>query len=148
MSPPLSQKPKKHKSVAKTTSSPAKANSYDNSNHNPVAQIQQSTFSGPIPPPSILEGYEQLIPGAADRILKMAESDARHQQEIEFAALSGTLAEVKRAQLFAFFIVIIALGAAMLALKMGSPDVAGIIGGTTVVGLVSAFIVGRLAKSE
>lgn len=113
-----------------------------------VAQFQQSTFSGPIPPPSVLEGYERLIQGAAERILVMAESDAKHQQEIEFAALRAAEGEVKRGQLFGFIIGLTALGASMLALAMGSPAVAGVIGGTTVVGLVSVFIIGRVIKPD
>jgi uncharacterized membrane protein len=99
-----------------------------------------------MPPPAILEGYERLVPGAAERILKMAESDTKHQQEIEFAALRAAEAEIKRGQIFGFVIGLTALGASMLALAMGSPAVAGIIGGTTVVGLVSVFIVGRFTN--
>ena len=101
-----------------------------------------------MPPPSILEGYERLLPGAAERILAMAEADTKHQHEIELAALRAADGEIKRGQIFAFIIGLTALGASMLALAMGSPTVAGIIGGTTVVGLVSVFIVGRFVKSE
>lgn len=101
-----------------------------------------------MPPPSVLEGYELLVKGAAERILIMAESDAKHQQEIEFAALRAMEAEVKRGQFFGFVIGLTALGASMLALAMGSPAVAGVIGGATVVGLVSVFIVGRVVKPD
>lgn len=111
-----------------------------------ITQFQQASFSGPMPPPAVLEGYDRIVPGAAERILAMAESDARHQQAIEFAALHAAEGEVKRGQWFAFAIGITALIAAMLALYMGSPAVAGVIGGTTVVGLVSVFVVGRFAK--
>lgn len=38
--------------------------------------IQQVQYSGPIPQASELEKYEQILPGAADRILKMAEKNA------------------------------------------------------------------------
>ena len=102
-----------------------------------------------MPPPAILEGYERLVPGSAERILAMAESDTKHQQEIEFAALRAAESEIKRGQIFGFSIGIMALVASMLALAMGSPAVAGVIGGATVVGLVSVFIVGRFTgKSE
>jgi uncharacterized membrane protein len=109
---------------------------------------QSATFEGPMPPPAILEGYERLVPGAAERILAMAESDTKHQHAIEFAALHAAEGEVKRGQIFAFVIGLAALLASMFALYMGSPAVAGIIGGTTVVGLVSVFIIGRFVKSE
>lgn len=113
-----------------------------------VGHIQQATFSGPMPPPALLEGYERIVPGAAERILAMAESDTKHQHEIEFAALRAAEGEIKRGQIFGFVIGLTALGAAIVALAMGSPAVAGVIGGTTVVGLVSVFIIGRISKSE
>ncbi len=101
-----------------------------------------------MPHPTELEGYERLVPGAAERILLMAEADAKHQRNIESSALLAAESEVKRGQYFAFFMGLAALGAAISALKMGSPAVAGVIGGTTVVGLVSVFIIGRFAKSD
>lgn len=36
-------------------------------------------FSGPIPPPNLLERYEAITPGAADRILTMAENQSKHR---------------------------------------------------------------------
>ena len=145
MARPPAQKQKPPKNAVTT----AKGTVADgNGNSKPVAQFQQASFSGPMPPPAVLEGYERLVQGAAERILVMAESDAKHQQEIEFAALRAAEAEIKRGQLFGFVIGLTALGASMLALAMGSPAVAGVIGGTTVVGLVSVFIIGRVVKSD
>ena len=34
---------------------------------------QQTSFSGPIPHPETLKGYNEIVPGAAERILAMAE---------------------------------------------------------------------------
>ncbi len=47
------------------------------------SSMRMETFKGPIPPPAVLEAYESLVPGAAQRILKMAENQASHRQEIE-----------------------------------------------------------------
>lgn len=99
-----------------------------------------------MPHPTVLEGYERLVPGAAERILVMAEADAKHQRELEFEALRAAAGEVKRGQFFGLTIGCTALVASVCALYLGSPAVAGVIGGTTVVGLVSVFIVGRFAK--
>ncbi len=40
-------------------------------------------LSGPLPPPDILKGYEDIIPGAATRILKMAERQSEHRMNLE-----------------------------------------------------------------
>lgn len=48
-----------------------------------VAKVIQSEFSGPIPPPNIIKGYEDILPGAAERIISMAERQSAHRQEME-----------------------------------------------------------------
>lgn len=111
-------------------------------------QIHHAAFHGPMPPPSLLLGYENIVPGAAERILRMAEEDSKHMREMDKAALDAAAREVKRGQIFGLLIGLAALGASMLAIAMGAPTVAGVIGGTTVVGLVSVFIVGRVVRAK
>jgi uncharacterized membrane protein len=41
------------------------------------------SYSGPLPDPETMERYEALTPGAADRMISMAEESLRHQNEIE-----------------------------------------------------------------
>ena len=43
-------------------------------------QIAEFT-SGPLPSPHVLAGYETILPGAADRILSMAEKEQAHQHQ-------------------------------------------------------------------
>ena len=40
-------------------------------------------YSGPLPSPEALEKYNQVLPGAAERILAMAENQGKHRQDIE-----------------------------------------------------------------
>ena len=47
-----------------------------------VAQATRIS-SGPIPHPDILRGYEEILPGSADRILSMAEGETKHRHEME-----------------------------------------------------------------
>ncbi|MBI3249239.1 MAG: DUF2335 domain-containing protein [Deltaproteobacteria bacterium] len=114
--------------------------------HTAIAEIKQSSFSSPIPPPAILEEYDRVIPGAAERILKMAEADVQYQRDITFAALNSEVAEKKRGQVLGFLIGNLALVVTGAALYLGYPDVASILGGTTLVGLVSVFAIGRFLE--
>lgn len=66
------------------------------------AVVHQS-FEGPLPSPAALEGYEGVVPGAAERILRMAEESAEHQRTITTAALSAQTGDVRRGQWFARF---------------------------------------------
>ena len=43
--------------------------------------VRGSSFSGPIPPPNIIKGYEEILPGSADRIIAMAENQSKHRQK-------------------------------------------------------------------
>lgn len=103
----------------------------------------QQTFSGPVPPPAILNGYNEIVPGAAERILAMAEADALHRREIEAACISHEAAETKRGQVFGLTVCAMALGLCAFAAYIGQPWVASVVGGSTIVSLAVAFVQGR-----
>ncbi len=46
-------------------------------------RIQQTKFNGPLPSPEMMKQYEGILPGAADRIVTMAEKQSEHRQEME-----------------------------------------------------------------
>src|SRR5438093_9488764 len=43
----------------------------------------EASFSGPLPHPDIVAKFEQVIPGAAERLLRMAEKQSNHRQSLE-----------------------------------------------------------------
>lgn len=45
--------------------------------------VTTASFSGPLPPPALLEAYERTQAGLADRIVRMAESEQSHRQGLE-----------------------------------------------------------------
>ena len=49
-------------------------------------------MSGPIPPPAILEGYERIVPGAAERILVMAERESETRHALDTKAVDANIA--------------------------------------------------------
>jgi uncharacterized membrane protein len=46
---------------------------------------------GPLPSPKDFEAYDRVLRGAADRILRMAEKQAAHRQDLKSRALKGDL---------------------------------------------------------
>lgn len=50
---------------------------------NETRVVARASFSGPLPPPEILKGYESILPGLADRVVKMAENQSAHRQQLE-----------------------------------------------------------------
>lgn len=69
-----------------------------------VAKVMQSEFSGPIPPPNMIKGYEAILPGAADRIITMAEKQSSHRQEMERKIIFAESRDGLLGILFAFFL--------------------------------------------
>lgn len=51
---------------------------------------QQATFSGPIPPPQILEGYKNVDSSLPDRIVTMAEKDLKTRHRMNYLGWFGT----------------------------------------------------------
>ena len=58
----------------------------------PIAQRLAMSYEGPLPPAAEFQRYNAVVPGAADRILKMAEIQATHRQGIERLAVLADVA--------------------------------------------------------
>lgn len=107
----------------------------------------------------MLERYERIAPGAAERIIAMAERQAehRHQQEkrlldaqVDDRAVERTIE--KRGQTFGLLIGLGAFAGTVI-IVLCQPNAAGVItggvmSGGTIVALVTAFIRGRKAAEH
>lgn len=113
-----------------------------------VAVSTTKMMSGPLPSPEILAQYNALIPGAADRIIAMAENDSAHLQTIEKMTVTAFYRERQTGQTFGLIIALFGLSVAALLAMNNHETTASIIGGTTIVGLVGIFVIGRLAPAK
>jgi len=105
-------------------------------------------YSGPIPPPSMLNEYDMVKDGFAERIVTMAESEQKHRHQIESLAVKGAITKDKRSQIFALICVLF-LSSLCGGLIYSGHDTAGaFLGGTTLVGLTALFITNRNGASK
>lgn len=111
-----------------------------------LEKLSVTISAGPIPPPDKMEQYEKTLPGSADRILKMAESQSEHRQSLEKQRLSFSNREVHLGQIFGFLIGAIAIVTGGYTALNGAPIPGGFIGTTGVVGLVAVFVIGSSRK--
>ena len=100
------------------------------------------TWTGPLPDPVSMEGYERLLPGATERFLGMLEGEIIHRQVMDNR-------ESRRQDwglAFAFIVVvlIVAAGAGLIYLGHGWAGAAVI--GINVVGLAAVFITGGIRR--
>jgi uncharacterized membrane protein len=101
------------------------------------------SFIGPLPPPNILRGYNEVIPGAAERILAMAENQQSHRIQIESAVVQENCKSQRRGLIFGFVITMtVVLGGFFLIYKGKSAT--GLISVVlALVSLVGIFIYGK-----
>src|SRR5579871_3853888 len=72
--------------------------------------FEKSTdYSGILPDPTILARYNKIVPGSAERIIAMAERQARHRQTLEISVIRSNMVNEKSGILFAFIITMIAM---------------------------------------
>jgi uncharacterized membrane protein len=101
-------------------------------------------FSGPMPHPKHLREYEDILPGAAERILSMAEQNIAHMKKMDEDSLEAEVDDRKRGMRYGagLFGLLIVLAFASLFVT-DSEIVPGMFLGAVTIGGITAFIKGR-----
>jgi uncharacterized membrane protein len=82
-------------------------------------------FSGPLPPPNMLEGYNNIIPNGAERIMVMAEKQQDHRISLEKYVISQDSKRADRGLLFGFILGVLVLAAGVFIIASGK-DISGL----------------------
>ncbi|MDN4164742.1 DUF2335 domain-containing protein [Cytophagales bacterium LB-30] len=107
-----------------------------------------SSFSGPIPPPELLKGYNEVVKDGAERILQMAEKQSNHRIQLENHAVREELKQSRLGQIFGFTLGLIGMLLASALAFYGHETIAGIFGTTTIIGLVTVFVIGKKSQQN
>ena len=112
----------------------------------PQQIVQSVEYSGPLPPPAVLQRYDQVVPGAAERLLRMAENQSKHRQELErIVVRSGS-----RDSLLGIIAgVLVSCGFLWLtyyAISRGHVITGSFLGTVNIVSLVGVFVYGTRTK--
>ena len=105
------------------------------------ATITQSvSFSGPLPHPSILAKYNEIIPNGAERLMAMAESQSEHRQRLEARVIESNTKSQERGVLYAFLLCLVAMVGGFTLIFTGR-NVDGLVAiVSSLAGLASVFI--------
>lgn len=111
-----------------------------------VAQVafQQEVYSGPLPHYDQLNGYDEETRRA---IVDMAVREQSHSHNMYLTGLNGAIQKDRRGQYCALVVAVVGLGAAAW-ISQYSPTAAAVIGGIDLIGLVSVFMVPRIAEQR
>lgn len=116
--------------------------------HDIIATMEM--YSGPIPHPKILAGYQALYPGAAKKIIDNGVAESEHRRHMETARQRrrGHLAWASMILLF-IVCVIFMLGSFYLIMN-GHKIIGGIFGGSSFVVLAGSFLnnIDELSKND
>jgi len=107
-----------------------------------------STYQGPIPPPSALREYDAVLPGAADRIIAMAEAQSRHRQEMESKVIGADLANARIGLYCGLVIGLAAIIGGCICVALGQQWGGSIIGTGGLTGLVGVFVYGSRERRK
>lgn len=96
----------------------------------------------------MLQEYNQVIEGAAERILHMAESQSTHRQDMERRVVFGANRRANVGLVMGFVIALVVLIASFLLITNGYEIAGSVFGGTTLPSLAAVFVYGRRGQER
>jgi uncharacterized membrane protein len=110
-------------------------------------EIATQSHTGPLPHPSVLKLYNDVMPGLAERIVTMAENQSSHRLALETASVEAEIAIQKKhlmlmalGQFFSFIVSMTGIIGGVYVAIHGKEWVGGIVGAGGVSGLVIGII--------
>ena len=103
---------------------------------------------GPLPHPAILKQYDDIVPGAAERIMRMAEQQAQHRQDLEARVIRTDNRQSLLGMIFGFVIAVVGFGGGLYAAFAGQPFWGGAVSIGTLASVVIAFIYGTRVRAR
>jgi len=111
--------------------------------------LRARMHAGPLPSPETLSGYENVLPGAAERIFKMAETQANHRREMENLFMKAMSRDSLLGILFAFVLGLSTIGGGIWIATSGNTGAGIFLSSIGLTGLAGAFIFGtRTGKND
>lgn len=106
--------------------------------------LENRRSTGVFPSPQELAEYEQLVPGAGEKLLQLLQEQQKHRMELETATLLNNRREARLGQVSAFFLSILSLLCGFILSTRGI-EVAGTILATSgLLTCVVAFLMYRI----
>lgn len=121
---------------------------------NPISQgevhhfeMEVEVFSGPLPPPAVLEQYGAMQPDAPDRIITMAENQQKHSHEMERMVFSAGIAGKKRAMWMGFVFSVLLISFSLIAGLAGVTQLTWGFGALGVLGFAAGTLIDLFRRS-
>jgi uncharacterized membrane protein len=110
--------------------------------------FQMISYQSPLPPPAILEAYERILPGSAERIFDRMEREGDHRHWIERTTLQADVGAQQKGQWFAFVIALIGLSGGFGLILNGSSALGLAVFFITLASFAAVFIYGKKRQEK
>ncbi|HLA85096.1 MAG TPA: DUF2335 domain-containing protein [Thermoguttaceae bacterium] len=108
----------------------------------------QSSFSGPIPSPADLKAYNEIEPGLADRIVKMAEAQSQHRQSLESQVIISDIRRSWGGLIAGFIVAMTGLVGGIFLIHQGHDSAGVALVGTSLASIIGVFVYGTHSRKD
>jgi uncharacterized membrane protein len=105
-------------------------------------------WTSPYPPPTILEAYEKIVPGSAQKLVDQAEAQTKHRIEMEKMVTCGDSRRSWTGLILGFILCVLCIGSGFACVLCGHDGAGAAIATTAVASLAGIFIYGTKMRRE
>ena len=105
-------------------------------------------MTGPLPPPHLLRGYEEIVPGSANRIIEMAERQSKHGPELERTIVRSDSVRGHLGLAGGFVLSATVIGGGIYLIASGHDWAEATLIGLNLVGLAGVFVYGSTVSRD
>ncbi|WP_341327251.1 DUF2335 domain-containing protein [Methylotuvimicrobium sp. KM2] len=112
-----------------------------NKQQNDSNQIVSAQWQGPLPPPSTLREFDDIIQNGAERIMRMAEIEQQHRHDSEKKLIENDVRSIRRGQYLGWLVAALSITGAVVTAYWGAHwAVSCALVGVPILGTVKAII--------
>lgn len=108
-----------------------------------MTRVVSRAYRGPVPDAEEMGRYKSIDPSFPERFVQMAEKEQTHRHQMDKGDQANDFNLKKSGQDKAFYALLALLSVIIALVFMKETTVAGILAGTTIIGVVSIFVAGR-----
>lgn len=105
-------------------------------------QIVSAQWAGPLPPPNVLNGFNDVVENGAERVFNMAEKEQEHRISYERAELEATRRDFRRGQVMGSILALACVLASVYSVSIGAHPIVSI----ALVGIPIMALIGKILK--
>ena len=113
-----------------------------------VSRTQVTAFAGPLPPPELLASFNDVVPGAAAKIIDMAHRQSEHRMELEKTVIVGENRRANHGLICATSLAVFIIACGTWLIAKGHDWAGATLVGIDLVGVLTAFLTGTSSRRK